>query len=76
MNGTAEKFRDLAADEIEALQVFAAQHGRNWKAKLADVYWYNARIFIDREGFEYPELHRLRNDLGPSWLAAYKLPKK
>ena len=70
-----EKYRELLPGELEALQVFAAHFGKKWKQKLSMVYWYNARIFIDREGFEYPELHRLRNEFGPSWLDTFKLPK-
>jgi hypothetical protein len=67
------KYRELKSDELEALRVFAAEKGRSWKEELAFKYWMSARIFVDREGFEYPELHRLRNELGPKWLAKFKL---
>jgi hypothetical protein len=70
-----QEYRDLLPEELEALKVFADQYGKKWKEKLSMVYWYNARIFIDRNGFEYPELHRLRNELGPSWLAGFEFPK-
>lgn len=69
-----QKYRDLSAGELEALKAFADQYGKKWKEKLSMVYWYNARIFVDRNGFEYPELHRLRNEFGPSWLAGFKFP--
>lgn len=68
-------YRELTPDELEALRVFAAQFGHKWKDKLSMIYWYNARIFIDRNGFEYPELHRLRNEFGPEWLYKFKLPE-
>ena len=71
-----QKYRELLPEELEALRVFAAEKGRSWKEKLAFEYWMNARIFVNREGFEYPELHRLRNQLGPKWLAGYKLEAK
>ena len=66
--------RELNDNELTALQAFAAHYGRKWKDELAFTYWYNARLFCDRAGKEYPELHRLRNDLGPKWLASFNLP--
>jgi hypothetical protein len=68
------KYRDLTADELEAVKAFAAEFGRNWKSRLSFDYWPSARIYIDRAGHEYPELHRLRNQLGPQWLARFRLP--
>jgi hypothetical protein len=72
----ANRFRSLTADEETALQIFAKANGRRWKSVLSDEYWYKARLF---ETAEFPNagsiLHCLRNDLGPSWLASYKLPK-
>lgn len=70
-------YRTLSADETAALLAFAARYGRFWKAKLTAVYWYNARLFSDASGDQTHgyALHRLRNDLGPVWLASYKLPK-
>jgi hypothetical protein len=65
--------RDLTSEEKQALRVFAAENGRSWKAKLSMVYWYNARIYRDRSGKQWPQLHSLRNEFGPSWLAKYKL---
>jgi len=68
-----QKYRDLTASELEAVQLFAAEFGRTWKDRLAFDYWYNARIFIARNGRSCHELHRLRNELGPLWLVQFKL---
>ena len=68
-----QKYRDLTASELEAVQLFAAEFGRTWKDRLAFDYWYNARIFITRNGRSCHELHRLRNELGPLWLVQFKL---
>jgi hypothetical protein len=71
--------RQLTPTEAEALRMFAAAHGRTWKAQLTDVYWYNARIWRDpaSDGANGALLHALRND--PRWsfdgLHAFKLPK-
>lgn len=37
--------RALTETETAALQAFAAKHGRSWKRKLSEVYWYNARVW-------------------------------
>ncbi len=65
------------ADEIAALEAFAAAHGRKWKSELRDVYWYNARIWKDgpSESMGYV-LHGIRNNRGPSWLDDFRLPSK
>ena len=68
------KYRDLTAGELEAVQLFAAEFGRTWKDRLALDYWYNARIYVTRNGRECNELHRLRNELGPQWLKGFQLP--
>jgi hypothetical protein len=65
--------RNITDSELDALRVFAARFGRDWKDKLSFEYWYNARIYRDAAGKEYPELHKLRNDLGPKWLASFNL---
>lgn len=66
----AERLRDLTPNELEALQEFAAAHGRGWKELLLCKYWYNARVWNGRN-----ELHNIRNEFGPRWLANFKLPK-
>jgi len=70
------KHRPLTVAELDALQDFAAYYGRKWKDELAFTYWYNARIYRDRSGVNRHELHVLRNQLGPRWLATYALPKR
>jgi len=67
-------YRDLSPVELNALQIFAKKHGRKWRDELSMVYWYNARPFRDKSGNLHPELHRLRNDLGPTWLYSFKMP--
>lgn len=63
--------RALQPHEREALQSYAAEHGRKWKEALR-LDWYNARAIGDRGAI----LHGLRND--PRWghegLDAYMLP--
>jgi hypothetical protein len=56
---------DLTPEQRTALEAFAAEHGRLWKSRLRDQ-WMNASAT--------PELHRLRNTHGPSWLARFRLP--
>jgi hypothetical protein len=77
MTRKATTIRDLTPTEQAAIDAFAAHFGRSWKRKLAEVYWYNARVFIDHSGIAYPSLHALRND--PSWghvgLQRYRAPK-
>lgn len=53
------------AEQIAALQAYAAKNGRTWKDKLMTD-WMNGRA----QG----SLQQVRNDFGPSWLARYKLP--
>lgn len=48
-----------------ALAAFAAVHGRRWKAELHRQ-WEAASA--------EPELHRLRNTHGPTWLDRYHRP--
>ena len=66
-------YRQLSIRELNALHIFAADYGKDWKEKLAFTYWVNARIYRDKTDKAHPELHVLRNDLGPSWLSSYKL---
>ncbi len=54
----------LRPDHVAALQDYAKEHGRTWKAKLRDD-WMNARTT--------GPLHELRNSHGPSWLANFRL---
>ena len=69
--------RKLTAEENEALEAFAAAHGRRWKEELSMVYWYNARIWQGPKEGMGPLLHGLRNEFGPTWLYdSCKLPKR
>ena len=68
-----QKYRDLTPEELEAVQLFAAEFGRTWKDRLAFDYWPAARIYVSRNGRSCHELHRLRNQLGPQWLKGFKL---
>ena len=56
---------NLTDDQCRALVLYAAQHGQAWKARLRDE-WMRAAAA--------PELHRLRNTHGPSWLARFEIP--
>lgn len=62
----APRFRDLTADESAAVQAYAARMGRYWKYELSFAW-----IAASEPGI----LQALRNELGPAWLRAYKLPK-
>ncbi|TBE73839.1 hypothetical protein ELG97_37050 [Rhizobium leguminosarum] len=71
--------RQPNAEQIAALEAFAAAHGRKWKDTLSMTYWYNARIWRDGPGGENMGaiLHGVRNQFGGSWLYdEFKLPKK
>ena len=74
MKRTNSVYRELTAGELEAVQLFAAEFGRTWKERLALDYWPAARLYVTRNGRACYELHKLRNDLGPLWLAGFKLP--
>lgn len=75
----ARAIRDLDDEELSAIQRFARQHGRQWKDRLASVYWYNARVWRGpgSEPHDGAVLHGLRND--PRWnhagLAKFRLPR-
>lgn len=64
-------YPDLTAADRSALQAFADAHGRRWRDKLSQVYWYNARPWRGPRGDE-PDtgstLHAIRNNFGPTWL--------
>jgi len=75
MQKTNQKYRDLTDHELEAVQAFAKEFGRTWKDRLAFDYWPRARLYVTRDGRQLAVLHALRNNLGPQWLAQYKLPE-
>lgn len=57
------------AEQLEALKQYAAWAGSRWKASLRTD-WFRAGSLWDGP---YHLLHQLRNNLGPSWLAQFKL---
>ena len=70
--------RDLTSEEAAAVAAFAAYYGRRWKSTLAEVYWYNGRLWRGPWGDDAnigSILHGLRNS--PQWnhqgLDSYKL---
>jgi len=62
----------LSDGELTALRTYAANHGRKWKAALL-ASWMNGGDHLHQsDGWR---LQSLRNKLGPSWLANYRLPR-
>ncbi|MQW86378.1 hypothetical protein [Sinorhizobium saheli] len=59
----------LDPEEEQALQAYAAKHGRRWKTILNRV-WMGEPPRDDAG-----TLRRLRNSHGPSWLQSYRLPR-
>lgn len=57
------------AEQVAALQAYAARHGRRWKRMLNNV-WMGGAPYDDG-GI----LHRRRNTHGPSWLHHFRLLK-
>ena len=66
----AEPLPPLTEEEVNALQDYAARHGRSWKRILNNVWMGEAPH--DDGGI----LRRLRNTHGPAWLDRYRLPKR
>jgi len=55
--------------QLAALKAFAAKYGHTWRTKLNDA-WLLGRDASEPGGHL---LRQLRNTLGPSWLASFKL---
>ena len=66
----AEPLPPLTEEEVNALQDYAARHGRSWKRILTNVWMGEAPHDDGRI------LRRLRNTHGPTWLDRYRLPKR
>ncbi|WP_234913187.1 hypothetical protein [Rhizobium giardinii] len=64
-----ERLPRLTAAEEQALQAYAAKHGRRWKSVLNHV-WMGGQPHDDGA-----TLRRQRNARGPTWLQSYRLPK-
>ena len=58
--------KELTTEQREALESYAARHGRTWKSKL------NTAWMSSSAG---PTLQQVRNTFGPSWLISFKLEK-
>lgn len=56
-------------EQLAALQAFAQKYGRNWKYKLVGA-WCNGADAREPNGHL---LRQVRNQLGPQWLANFKL---
>ena len=69
----AERAQMITETELQALQSFAADHGDAWKDELLFC-WMAEDV---RGSVGNPDrgvtLHRLRNRLGPRWLAKFSL---
>jgi hypothetical protein len=64
--------QELTAEQLTAIQRWAEQHGRTWKATLR-----KAWITGDYDTFEDSNyLQQIRNTFGPSWLIAFRLPSE
>lgn len=58
----------MTAEQIQALQAFAAKHGRSWKSKLRSA-WASGR---DERLPNGALLRQIRNTLGPVGLAKFR----
>lgn len=68
-------FPKLNADQLAALERFAAAFGRKWKSQLTETYWFHARVWTGGQPGDGNLLHGLRNSHGPAWLYRFKLPR-
>ena len=60
-------------EQLRSLQRFAHANGRIWKGQLRQL-WMDGRYDLaSLGGADSAHLQQLRNELGPSWLATYKL---
>lgn len=57
--------------QVKALQVWAREQGRTWKAALREA-WMSGNYGHTTAATN--QLQQVRNTLGPSWLTRYKLP--
>ena len=54
----------LSAEQLKAVQEYAAANGRNWKSALRHDW---------ETGQAYGELQQIRNNFGPTWLVNFRL---
>ena len=62
---------ELTEQQLTALKQFANSRGRAWKSKLLDCWVQSHYGFAD----DSASLQQVRNNLGPSWLMKFKLPR-
>lgn len=60
------KHRELTDEELTCLKVYAAFHGRQWKAALRQDW---------RRASAVPQLQALRNSHGTNWLDKFRFPE-
>ncbi|KVK46672.1 hypothetical protein L905_11650 [Agrobacterium sp. TS43] len=65
-----DKLSPLTGQEEDALQDYAARHGRSWK-RILNCAWMGEPSCDDGQ-----VLRKLRNTHGPTWLDRYRLPKR
>jgi len=64
---TSQKF-ELTAEQQQALNNFAAKHGRTWRSKLRAM-WFSGQDAVQPDG---AYLRQVRNQQPPAFLDAYK----
>jgi hypothetical protein len=72
--GKREPKKEPNAEQLAALQRFAAAKGRTWKHQL-NVCWMRASYPGVPDGDD-ALLQQVRNALGPSWLVGFRLPPR
>lgn len=65
----------LDPEELDALQRFAAEYGREWKQYLLAAWLSYAYKGRHMGGKDTGILRNIRNDRGNAWLHSFKLPK-
>lgn len=63
------------AEQMEALRLFAAANGRNWKSELNSLWMNGAYNYAVLGGADSSCLQQVRNEFGPSWLSRFSLRK-
>lgn len=65
----------LTADQLAAVNRFAAHYGRTWKSRLRDC-WERGGYYPDAvSGDDCALLQQVRNTAGPAWLVRYVVRK-
>jgi hypothetical protein len=67
--------RKLTAEELAALQTFAAEYGREWKQYLVAAWMSESHRGLPMGGKDSGILRCIRNEFGNTWLHKFKLPK-